>query len=179
MTEETKRKISKANKGRKITWADKISKALTGRKLSDKQRKSLEPVWEARRGIKRPKEIGEKIRNAQIGKPRLNIRGEKHYLWKGNQDINRKIRDCWKYQEWRSDIFQRDNWTCQTCRKRGCYLEVHHIKEMSVIIEENKIKTLKQALNCDELWSLNNGVTLCRNCHDLTKKGKIKVCGNA
>jgi len=29
----------------------------------------------------------------------------------------------------------------------------------------------RQALSCDELWDLNNGVTLCEDCHNLTKRG--------
>lgn len=42
-SEETKRKIGLAHKGRKHSkeWVDKISKALTGKKLSDEHRKSL------------------------------------------------------------------------------------------------------------------------------------------
>ena len=167
----------KINLGRKLSKKHKnnLSESHKGYKMPESQKRKISKSNKGRKVLKRTRE---KIRNAQKGKPRLWLRGKKHYLWKGNQKINRKIRDCWKYQQWRSDIFKRDNWTCQTCQKRGCYLEAHHIKEMSKIIEENKIKTLKQALNCDELWNLDNGVTLCRECHDLTKKGRKKVCGS-
>ena len=95
-------------------------------------------------------------------------------LWKGTTRLNKRIRTNSKYTKWRSDIFQRDDWTCQTCRKRGVYIEAHHLKELSKIIEENKIKTIEQAISCDFLWNIDNGVTLCEDCHNLTKKGNTK-----
>jgi len=33
LTEESKKQIGKSNKGRKVTWGDKISKAMKGKKL--------------------------------------------------------------------------------------------------------------------------------------------------
>jgi hypothetical protein len=40
-TDERRKKLSKAFKGRKITWGYKISKANTGRKLSEKTKKKI------------------------------------------------------------------------------------------------------------------------------------------
>ena len=36
---------------------------------------------------------------------------------------------------------------------------------LSTILEENNIKTFKEAENCQELWNVNNLITLCRSCH--------------
>lgn len=100
--------------------------------------------------------------------------GNKNHFWKGGITLlNHQIRGCFKYRQWRSDIFERDDFTCQICGIRGVYLEAHHIKKFYKIIEEYGIKTLEEALSCEELWNINNGVTLCRKCHNMTK-GKEK-----
>ena len=101
--------------------------------------------------------------------------GNKHWNWKGGiTKINRLIRNSFKYRQWRSDVFTRDNFTCQECGKRGGRLEAHHIKEFSKIIQEYNIKTIEDSENCEELWNINNGQTLCSNCHNKTKNGNNK-----
>lgn len=65
-----------------------------------------------------------------------------------------------KTKQFRSDIFERDNWTCQTCGIRGIYLEVHHIKSWA------KFPELR--------YDLKNAVTLCLECHKLTDNYKNK-----
>jgi hypothetical protein len=96
--------------------------------------------------------------------------GNEHPLWKGGiTPLMTSIRHSFKYRQWISDVFTRDNYTCQECNKRGGTLNAHHIKEFSKIIEENKITALEQALNCEELWNINNGKTLCEKCHNKTK----------
>jgi len=99
--------------------------------------------------------------------------GEMNYNWKGGiTPLKHLIRHHFKYRQWRSDIFTKDDFTCQICGEKGCYLEAHHCpKKFSEIINEYQIKTLEHALNCEELWNINNGITLCRKCHDKTKKG--------
>lgn len=93
------------------------------------------------------------------------------------------IRGCSKYFKWRSNVFQRDNWTCQTCGQRGCVLQAHHIKPFSETLKQNAIKTLGEALSCNKLWNVDDGVTLCIGCHKLTdnygwksKNIKEKTC---
>lgn len=51
---------------------------------------------------------------------------------------------------------------------KGNVLEADHIKPFALILEENKIKTLKEAYGCLELWNVDNGRTLCKNCHKTT-----------
>lgn len=103
--------------------------------------------------------------------------GESSYGWKGGlSNINGLIRASKKMTEWRVRVFKRDNYTCQKCGdKKGGNLEAHHIKPLSQIIKDNDIKTMYDALNCKELWDVNNGITLCKKCHHKIHKGELKL----
>ena len=97
-------------------------------------------------------------------------RREKSTNWKGGTtELNQGIRCLFKYRLWRSDVFTRDDYTCQECFIRGNILNAHHIKELNTLIKENNIETKEQALECEELWNINNGTTLCIKCHNKTK----------
>lgn len=117
------------------------------------------------KGRKRPDMVGNKICSGKIltaghkDKISKGITGDKHPNWKGGiTKESKRLRNTREYQVWRSSVFQRDNWTCQTCGQRGCYLEAHHIKEVS------KYKDL--------MFDVSNGVTLCGECHKLTPNYK-------
>lgn len=107
----------------------------------------------------------------------INKRGSNSHSYKnGNTDLNRQIRLSYSMREWKKSVFARDNYTCQECGDRSekghpVYLEAHHIKEFAKLIKEYSIDTFEDAQNCDELWNIDNGLTLCRQCHNKTKKG--------
>lgn len=93
--------------------------------------------------------------------------GEKNGNWKGGiTPLNNKIRHLMEYDLWRKTILKRDNYICQICN-RGCnVLNVDHFpKTFALIIKENEISSLEEAINCDELWDMNNARTLCIDCH--------------
>lgn len=79
-----------------------------------------------------------------------------------------QIRHSTKADQWSRDILKRDDYTCQECGKRGGYLEAHHIVGFKKLFEEFNIKSYDEAMNTPELWSLNNGITLCKKCHKET-----------
>lgn len=101
--------------------------------------------------------------------------GELSNLWKGGiTPVMRYLRTCTKYRQWRSDVFTRDNYTCIWCGVRSgngkaVILQADHIKPFYLILEEYKLFNIEEALNCEELWNINNGRTLCENCHKRTE----------
>jgi len=126
-------------------------------------------------------ETKEKISKAGIGKthPNKSIKGDKHYNWKGGKtEIKHRIRTSMQYIKWRALIFKRDNWTCQTCGKRGSEIHAHHILPLNKLIKKVAIKNLSLndkfllIMALPEIFDLNNGVTLCKSCHKLTFKDK-------
>ena len=164
MSEEGKANISKALTGRK--FSSERRKALIGRKFSSEH---AEKISMANKGKKKPpfsKEHRKKLSETH--------KGSKSYLWKGGiTSLTQNIRACFKYRQWRSDVFTRDDFTCVLCGERGVYIEADHYPKMFLeIFQENKIKSFEEALNCEEFWNINNGRTLCRKCHDLTKNQK-------
>lgn len=57
--------------------------------------------------------------------------------------------------EWRNRVFERDNYTCRECGKRGYPIEAHHIKPFKAYPQYR--------------FEINNGITLCKACHRKTK----------
>lgn len=91
-------------------------------------------------------------------------RGEKNYNWKGGIS-NPKIQiwNTTEYKLWRTSVFVRDNFICQGCEIRNekglgktVQLEAHHILPR----RDFPHLTLE----------LSNGITLCKHCHDKTRK---------
>lgn len=88
--------------------------------------------------------------------------------WKGGvTPLNLLIRKSSKYQTWRKRIIERDNHKCQECGSRYL-LNVHHIDPFGEIMYRNNIQNIEDAKNCQELWNIDNGVTLCLFCHQNT-----------
>lgn len=123
-------------------------------------KKSMVP-WN--KGKNRSEATKNKIRNSYYHK---NHKREKSSAWKGGiTPLVIAIRSSKKYAEWRKAVFERDNYTCQLTGIRGSDLEVHHKKSFAKILEDNNIKEFEDALNCKELWDINNGITLTKEQH--------------
>lgn len=112
--------------------------------------------------------------------PMYGLTGELSPTWKGGIDyLNRQIRKCQKYNEWRNLVYIRDAFTCQECgNNSGGNLEAHNIELLSIIIKDNNITTIEEALNCSKIWDINNGITLCEECHNTKPKRRNQILKN-
>ena len=71
------------------------------------------------------------------GKRQWQTAGEKNAAWKGGvTPIVMRVRRLFAMRLWRSDVFKRDDYTCQICGRRGGNLEAHHIKKFADVIQE-------------------------------------------
>ena len=95
--------------------------------------------------------------------------------WQGGKTILQKIiRTSSRYIAWRKSIFERDEYTCQECKSKGVRIEANHIIPFSFILRFYKIENFQEALNCNDLWKLNNGETLCKKCHQELRPNRPK-----
>lgn len=76
--------------------------------------------------------------------------------WKGGPEYSRVERATYEYNTWRTDVFKRDNYTCQKCKSRSK-------SGSNLIINAHHIKNWKD--NPDSRYDPRNGITLCEDCH--------------
>lgn len=86
----------------------------------------------------------------------VSLQGVSSEEWEGfKSGENERARNTSEYSAWRTAVFERDNFTCRMCGKRGGRLHAHHIKTFSK--------------NPELRYVVSNGVTLCAEpCHRMT-----------
>lgn len=76
-----------------------------------------------------------------------------------------RLKSSKQYKDWRRQVFERDNWTCQECGVRNNKLHPHHIKAKST--------------HPELVFEVSNGITLCKDCHRKTDSyGRNRRMGN-
>jgi hypothetical protein len=165
LSPEHKEKIRLAHLGLKHSQEDKEKMSK-----SQKLRFQKNPAWN--KGKKMSPEAIENNRKAQTGKKqsietrekhRQALLGEKNPNYIDGTSKFTAIRYAdFRLKLWREQVFKRDNFICQKCLRKGLSLEAHHIKSW--------------AQYPDLRYDLNNGQTLCKECHKLTDnyKGKCR-----
>jgi hypothetical protein len=112
-------------------------------------------------GMKHTKVSKDKMSLNRIGK----CTGIDNCNWKGGiTPYKQKIYHSNMYNKWRKAVFERDDFTCRSCGYRcgdgfNINLEVHHR------IPTNKLINTKFE---KYIFNLDNGITLCRKCHNKT-----------
>lgn len=143
--------MQRDSKGRFIK-GNKFSNEIKKKMSNAKKGKRVSPKTEFKKGII-PWNKGKKV-------PQMS--GEKHPMWKGGiTSISKRQRESIEYKQWRLSVFERDGYMCQVCKKIGVYLEAHHIKSWA---------------NYPKLrFIVDNGITLCKECHALTDNYKGRL----
>jgi len=97
---------------------------------------------------------------------RENNFGENNPRWNHNKTMEERLDDRKynEYEQWRKSVFERDNYTCQSCGdNKGGNLIAHH-KDAYSWCKERRL-------------DVNNGVTLCENCHALNEDSFHRMYG--
>jgi ribosomal protein L32 len=86
-------------------------------------------------------------------KGRNKISGPLSHLYKEtlSEEDRIKRRSSPKLTEWRRNVFLRDNYTCDNCKKKGAKIVAHHLDGWAKYKEER--------------YNINNGIVLCKMCH--------------
>ena len=88
--------------------------------------------------------------------------GNKSSNWQGGLTLKNKIiRNSEEYKLWRDAVFVRDKYTCVWCGKIGGKLNVDHIKPFALFPELR--------------FAIDNGRTLCEDCHKTTDTYSYKI----
>ena len=188
-SQKTKDKMSDSQKGEKgnnwgkhasLDTCKKMSESRTGKKLPWKPGRVQ---WNKGKTGVYSQETLEKIRMARSlqtfsietrEKMRQNHLGKKNRWWLGGRtSLGETIRRCMKNRIWREAVFKRDGYACLQCdAKNGqgktVILNADHIKPFAKILSENSIISVETAMECEELWDISNGRTLCLDCHKET-----------
>jgi len=86
------------------------------------------------------------------------ISGKNSSNWRGGiTSQNTLERHSKKFRVWREEVFKRDDYSCQNCKQYGGTLNAHHIKPF--------------ALFKDLRFNIDNGITLCEECHFKLHRG--------
>ena len=142
-------------------------------------------VSDSKIGVKRSEETKKKISLSRMGfkpseqtrrKMSESLKGNKCYNWKGGiTPLNIQIRKSLEYKIWQITVFRNNGYACIWCGSKK-KIEADHIKAFCLILKENNIHSIEDALKCEELWNINNGRTLCHECHKKTQNyGNKKI----
>ena len=118
------------------------------------------------RGISKPKSLSTIEKTSNTKKINGSARGHKNPNWQGGLQKQKQPRNVLEYRKWRLEIFKRDNFTCQLCDKNSYEIKIiaHHKKQV--------------ALYPELIYNINNGITLCVNCHKRIHKNDKKFKRN-
>lgn len=139
---------------------EKMRLTKIGRKMPPRTENHKRNIALAKLGVKNPM-FGK--HHTQDAKKRIRLKlkeitpkGEASRNWKGGFYAKEEtmVRHTSDYKVWRITVYERDNYTCVLCNKKGGELNADHIKRFAEYPELR--------------FELSNGRTLCIDCHRKT-----------
>jgi len=183
---ETREKIKKANRGKHYSPHTEFPKGIvpwnkgkTGVYSEVTLRLMSENNARFNKGRSLPESTRRKISEATRGKyvsPETRDKLSKaHRIDHGLTPLAEIIRRTVTYKLWRKAVFIRDRFQCQDCGRISGRLNAHHPRPFVKLLEDYKITSYGQAIRTEELWDINNGITLCIPCHKKRHKKRNQI----
>lgn len=98
------------------------------------------------------------FKKGELNYASINFKGENNPNYNPNLTYEDRLRnrDLTENINWRNEVFRRDNFKCTICDNKE--IEAHHLNGYTEFKESR--------------FNINNGVTLCKNCHKSYHKTK-------
>lgn len=104
----------------------------------------------------------------------------------GRTPLKDLIRHSDNHKQWSLNVFKKDHFKCQHCGAVKVKFTAHHLKKFSIILSEflsfysqfspieDKETLVRLSISWSDFWDVNNGITLCEDCHK-QEHAKIKA----
>jgi len=163
MSDESKEKMRQAKLRNPVRYwlGKKISKEHNLKMQEGKRLKAPKPRLGKKFTEESKKKISEtlkkKFKSGELISPLrklglIGLTGDKAMNWRGGTAIKtQRARGHLQYKIWQKSVWERDDWVCQKCKKRGGVLRAHHIQNFA------QWPALR--------FAIDNGITFCNACH--------------
>lgn len=152
-TAESKKKVSVGNFGkiRTMEVRDKMSHNRKGKSHAPLSEETKRKISISNTGRSHTEEW---CRNHSAA-----MTGANHPCWKGGiTEWRNQLTKSRLYKAWRTAVYNRDEYTCKMCNDAsGGNLQAHHIRP----VKDHKNDLL--------IFDIDNGITLCKLCHESIK----------
>lgn len=123
-------------------------------------------IWREKERRKEEKRVAREARDRLREYERWQVRKTKMDDYR---KLRKEIEAMPQYEQWRQTVFAKFGKRCINDPSHQGNIEVdHHYKSFYAIIQKHGITNTMEAEKCTALWDVDNGVPLCKFCHNKT-----------